>query len=116
MSKNSDGSYSFTFTPSQLFNDTEIETIGVLAKAKNGSSDKKTSDYIFEVGVFSLELISPQENITVVESGSSLEILAEASVISDFILEENGNLIDQKIDISSYSYLCLLYTSPSPRD
>ena len=105
MSKNSDGSYSFTFTPSQLFNDTEIETIGVLAKAKNGSGDKKTSDYIFEVGVFSLELISPQENITVVESGSSLEILAEASVISDFILEENGNLIDQKLDISSYSYL-----------
>ena len=105
MSKNSDGSYSFTFTPSQLFNDTGIETIGVLAKAKNGSGDKKTSDYIFEVGVFSLELISPQENITVVESGSSLEILAEASVISDFILEENGNLIDQKLDISSYSYL-----------
>ena len=105
MSKNSDGSYSFTFTPSQLFNDTGIQTIGVLAKAKNGSGDKKTSDYIFEVGVFSLELISPQENIIVVESGSSLEILAEASVISDFILEENGNLIDQKIDISSYSYL-----------
>ena len=105
MSKNSDGSYSFTFTPSQLFNDTGIETIGVLAKAKNGSGDKKTSDYIFEVGVFSLELISPQENITVVEPGSSLEILAEASVISDFILEENGNLIDQKLDISSYSYL-----------
>ncbi|MEC8702392.1 MAG: alpha-amylase family glycosyl hydrolase [Bacteroidota bacterium] len=105
MSKNSDGSYSFTFTPSQLFNDTGIETIGVLAKAKNGSGDKKTSDYIFEVGVFSLELISPQENIIVVEPESSLEILAEASVISDFILEENGNLIDQKIDISSYSYL-----------
>ncbi len=105
MSKNSDGSYSFTFTPSQLFNDTGIETIGVLAKAKNGSGDKKTSDYIFEVGVFSLELISPQENIIVVEPGSSLEILAEASVISDFILEENGNLIDQKIDISSYSYI-----------
>ena len=105
MSKNSDGSYSFTFTPSQLFNDTGIETIGVLAKAKNGSGDKKTSDYIFEVGVFSLELISPQGNIAVVESGSSLEILAEASVISDFILEENGNLIDQKLDISSYSYL-----------
>ena len=42
MSKNSDGSYSFTFTPSQLFNDTGIETIGVLAKAKNGSGDKKT--------------------------------------------------------------------------
>ena len=105
MSKNSDGSYSFTFTPSQLFNDTGIETIGVLAKAKNGSGDKKTSDYIFEVGVFSLELISPQGNIAVVESGSSLEILAEASVISDFILEENGNIIDQKLDISSYSYL-----------
>ena len=54
MTKNSDGSYSYTFTPSQLFDDTGIETIGVLAKAKNGSGDKKTTDYIFEVGVFSL--------------------------------------------------------------
>ena len=104
MSKNSDGSYSFTFTPSQLFNDTGIETIGVLAKAKNGSDDKKTSDYMFEVGVFSLELISPQENITVVESESSLEIgesiyLGEGEKIikNSHLLISNTIIPDKKI-------------------
>ena len=105
MTKNSDGSYSYTFTPSQLFDDTGIETIGVLAKAKNGSGDKKTSDYLFEVGVFSLILLSPEENITVVESGSNLEIKAESSVISDFKLEKDAIVVDEKSNISSYSYL-----------
>ncbi|MEL0009535.1 MAG: hypothetical protein VW741_06660, partial [Flammeovirgaceae bacterium] len=105
MSKNSDGSYSFTFIPSQLFNDTGIETIGVLAKAKNGSGDKKTDDYILEVGVFSLTLLSPDQNITVVESGSDLEIKAESSIISDFKLEKDEVIIDEKLNLSSYSYL-----------
>ena len=105
MSKNSDGSYSFTFIPSQLFNDTGIETIGVLAKAKNGSGDKKTDDYILEVGVFSLTLLSPDQNITVIESGSNLEIKAESSVISDFKLEKDEIIIDEKLNLSSYSYL-----------
>ena len=105
MTKNSDGSYSYTFTPSQLFDDTGIETIGVLAKAKNGSGDKKTTDYIFEVGVFSLILLSPEENITVIESGSNLEIKAESSVISDFKLEKDAIVVDEKSNISSYSYL-----------
>ncbi len=52
MSKKSDGSFTFTFNPSEFFNDSSIETIGVLAKAKDGSGDKKTQDHIFEVGVF----------------------------------------------------------------
>ena len=105
MTRNSDGSYSYIFTPSQLFDDTGIETIGVLAKAKNGSGDKKTADYIFEVGVFSLTMISPEENITVIEFGSNLEIKAESSVISDFKLEKDGDIINQKNNLSSYSYL-----------
>tara|TARA_B100000287_G_scaffold63915_1_gene55457 strand:- start:526 stop:3321 length:2796 start_codon:yes stop_codon:yes gene_type:complete len=105
MTKNSDGSYSFSFIPSQFFNDSGIETIGVLAKAKNGSGDKKTSDFIFEVGVFSLDLISPSQNISVVESGSELEVKAVTSVLSDFVLERNEIIIDEKDNISSYSYL-----------
>lgn len=105
MTKNSNGSYSYIFTPSLLFDDTGIETIGVLAKAKNGSGDKKTTDFILEVGVFSLNLLSPEDNITVVESGSNLEIKAESSVISDFKLEENEIKLDEKFNLSSYSYI-----------
>ena len=104
MTKNSDGSFSFSFTPTELFDDNGIETIGVLAKAKDGSGDKKTSDFIFEVGVFSLNLISPSQNISVIESGSNLEIIADASVVSDFVLERDGIIIDEKDNISSYSY------------
>ena len=48
MTKNSDGSFSFTFTPKDFFNDTGIETIGVLAKAKDGSGDKKSADFILQ--------------------------------------------------------------------
>ena len=58
MTKNSDGSFSFTFNPSKLYSDSSIETIGVLAKAKDGNGDKKTQDYIFDVGIFDLSLNS----------------------------------------------------------
>ena len=37
-------------------------------------------------------------------SGSNLEIIADASVVSDFVLERDGIIIDEKDNISSYSY------------
>ena len=50
MTKNSDGTFSFKFKPTDLYQDTGIGKIGVLAKAKNGSAEKKKTDYFFEVG------------------------------------------------------------------
>ena len=51
MTKNQDGSFSFKFKPTVLYQDNGIGKIGVLAKAKNGTGDKKTPDFFFEVGI-----------------------------------------------------------------
>ena len=73
MTKNSDGSFSFSLTPSDFFSDTGIETIGVLVKAKDATGDKKSEDFIFQVGVFEVNLISPAGITSVIESGENLE-------------------------------------------
>ena len=104
MTKNSDGSFSFSFTPKDFFNDTGIETIGVLAKAKDGSGDKKSADFILQVGVFEVTLISPIENTSVIESGENLDVEATSSSNSNFKLKENDNLINQVDGVTSYSY------------
>ena len=74
MTKNLDGSYSFSFTPKDFFSDTGIETIGVLAKAKDATGDKKSQDFIFQVGLFEVNLISPSGFTSVIESGENLEL------------------------------------------
>ena len=95
MSQKSDGSFTFTFNPSEFFNDSSIETIGVLAKAKDGSGDKKTQDYIFEVGVFDLTIINPQESISIIEKGGSLEVDATTSVSANFLLRSGETILHQ---------------------
>ena len=62
MTKNSDGSFSLEFIPSELFDYEGIGKIGVLAKAKNGNGDKKTPDHFFEVGRFEITINSPKSN------------------------------------------------------
>ncbi len=111
MTNNSDGSFSFTFIPTQLYNDTGIKTIGVLAKAKDGSGDKKTNDYIFDVGTFSLTLQNPVDAITVVENGDNLYVEATSSVLSNFILKKNETTLHQKSNSLSFSYLISNITS-----
>ena len=59
MTKNNDGSFSYEFIPNDLFQYNGIGKIGVLAKAKNGTGDKKTPDYLFDVGRFDLTINSP---------------------------------------------------------
>ena len=62
MINNSDGTFSFVFTPNELFQFEGIGKIGVLAKAKNGDGDKKTPDNFFEVGKLDLTINSPLTN------------------------------------------------------
>lgn len=104
MTKNLDGSYSFSFTPKDFFSDTGIETIGVLAKAKDATGDKKSQDFIFQVGLFEVNLISPSGFTSVIESGENLEVEATSSSNSNFKLKENNNLIDEVDGVTSYSY------------
>ncbi|GAA4272620.1 alpha-amylase family glycosyl hydrolase [Aquimarina gracilis] len=100
---NGDGTYSFTMIPADFYNATGIGRIGMLAKAKDGSGDKKTQDNVVDVGVFEFSLVSPTKSITPIQSGNPLDIIANTSVSSDFTLTANGVVVDTKAGITNYS-------------
>lgn len=99
---NGNGTYSITFTPSVLFNDTGIGKIGVLAKTDDGSG--QTQDHFFEVGVFQLQLNNPTENITVLNGGDILNISATSSLSADFELFANGTSVQTQTATTSFNY------------
>ena len=67
---------SITFKVSEFFGRTGITRIGFLVKAKDGNGDKKTQDFIVDVGTFDLTLNSPTANFTLLENGNPLSISA----------------------------------------
>ncbi|WP_255554221.1 hypothetical protein [Mesonia aestuariivivens] len=93
---NGDGTYSFTFIPQDLYGNSNIGSIGMLAKAKDGSGDKKTQDHITEVGIFQFNLNSPTNNVSILNSGSTLTIDASTAVNANFELFANGTSIHTK--------------------
>lgn len=97
MQSNGDGSYSYTYTPSTFYDDTGIGTIGVVAKAKDGSGDKKTKDFIIEVGEFAFNLISPSNTINVIDSGDDVNVFATTNTEVNFELKK-GDLSIHQID------------------
>lgn len=104
LTANGDGTYSFVLTPSSFFNRTNIGQIGMLIKAKNGDGDKKTQDYIFNVGTFQFNLNSPTETTTVLNSGDNLSIEATSSINATFVLKANNVIVDTQTAITAYSY------------
>lgn len=109
MTDNGDGTYSFTFIPTTLFQDTGIGRIGVLAKARNGSDqgngEQKTQDHFFDVGKFQLNLSSPTSDRVVVAAGASITVEASTgSTLVNFSLTQGTNIIDQQSNSSSYQY------------
>ena len=50
MTNNGNGTYSISFVPTTFYNRTGIGSIGFLVKAKNGTGDKKSQDYVAQVG------------------------------------------------------------------
>ncbi|ADV49819.1 alpha amylase catalytic region [Cellulophaga algicola DSM 14237] len=104
LTDNGDGTFSFTLTPATFFNRTNIGKIGILVKAKNGDGDKKTQDFIFNVGTFQFNLITPTETTTVLNAGEALAISATASLNATFVLKANGLTLDTQAAITEYSY------------
>tara|TARA_Y100000768_G_scaffold383731_1_gene366393 strand:- start:161 stop:2941 length:2781 start_codon:yes stop_codon:yes gene_type:complete len=105
MVNNNDGSFSYTFKPTELYDDTGIERIGVLAKAKDGAGDKKTQDYYIDVGIFSFDLLEPENSYSIIESGANQSIVAETDVNVDFTLYEGINVINEKKSSKNFSYI-----------
>ena len=109
LTKNSDGSYSISFVPTEFFNDSGISQMGILAKAKDGTDDKKTQDYLHYVGKVQVEFISPKYREVVVNDDTSLSVSAQMSSagqvqVGDFELYLNDNLIHTGQGFPIYSY------------
>lgn len=103
MTNNGDGTFSFTFIPTELYNSNDIVEIGMLAKAKDGTGDKKTQDNRIPVGSFQVTLDSPANTTTLLDSGDVLNVQATASLEANFVLTSNGNPIDTQNGITSYT-------------
>ncbi|WP_031428190.1 alpha-amylase family glycosyl hydrolase [Flavimarina sp. Hel_I_48] len=99
---NNDGTYSYTFTPTTFYNDTEISSIGVLAKSKDGTN--QTRDFLFNVGTFRLVLNSPTEQTNIFNAGNTLNIDATTSANANFELFANGTLINTQNGITNYTF------------
>ncbi|WP_343329560.1 alpha-amylase family glycosyl hydrolase [Polaribacter staleyi] len=104
LTNNGNNTYSITFTPTTFYNRTNIGSIGMLVKAKDGSGDKKSQDKTYQVGTFQLTLNTPTDATTVLNSGQTLPINATSSIAADFTLKANGTIINQKNNATAYSY------------
>ncbi len=76
MTNNGNGTYSYTLTPTTFFGATNIASMGMLVKAKDGTGDKKSQDFITPVGKVQVTITNPTSNPVVVNSGGSLTISA----------------------------------------
>lgn len=100
---NGNGTFSFTFTPSVLFADTNIGRIGVLAKAQDGTGDKKTQDHLIDIGNFQLIINNPAQQNTIVNSGTNLNINASASNTANFKLFANGTQVTTQNNTNTFN-------------
>ncbi|MEC5164967.1 1,4-alpha-glucan branching enzyme [Flavobacterium sp. PL11] len=98
--------YTKTFTPTTFYNRNGIGKIGYLIKVKNGAGDKKSQDFVSEVGLFQVTLNSPTENsATIIASGGSLTIAAtNTSGNAIYNLKSNGSTINNNNATANYSY------------
>ena len=105
MTNNGDGTFSFTMTPTDFYGATDIVEIGMLAKAKDGTGDKKTQDFVTDVGTFQLTLNAPQEDLNVIQNGDNFSISASNSAgNATYVLSANGSVINTQTGINTYSY------------
>ncbi|NBC58221.1 MAG: T9SS type A sorting domain-containing protein [Bacteroidetes bacterium] len=104
MTDNGDGTFSFTMTPTNFYNTTNIGTLGMLVKADDGTGDKKTQDHLVPVGSFQLFLDSSLDDVNIVDQGNSLTISATTSLAANFELFANGTSIDTQNNTTSYNF------------
>ncbi|WP_288994765.1 alpha-amylase family glycosyl hydrolase [uncultured Polaribacter sp.] len=104
--------WEITFIPKTYYNltDSEVATItkmGMVFRNENGSQEFKDNgcnDFVFNVGTFQLTLNSPSNTTTTLNSGQIYSISASTSKAANFTLKANGNIIDQKTNLTNYNY------------
>ena len=105
--------YTYTLTPTTFYNRTNIGRIGFLAKAKDGTGDKKSQDVLIDVGAFQSVLVNPNVNsATIINSGESLNITANNSNgIASYNLKANNVSISTANNVTSFAFNHLNITS-----
>jgi pullulanase/glycogen debranching enzyme len=86
---------------------TSITNMGMVFRNAAGNQEMKDngcSDFIFNVGSFQLTLNSPTTTTTVLNSGETLSINANTSLVASIVLKANGTIIDQASNLTSYSF------------
>jgi len=112
MTNNNDGTWSITIVPETYYGLTATEAanatqMGLVFRNENGSQEFKDNgctDFFFNVGSFQLTLTSPAENLTILNSGQSLSIVATTSKVANFVLKANGTTINTSNNITSYNF------------
>ncbi len=94
------GKLKISFKVSEFFDRSGITKIGFLVKAKDGSGDKKTQDFVFDVGTFELTLNNPASSFTLLENNDPLTISATSSIDAIFELYVNGELVHTTSSLS----------------
>ena len=105
MTKNSDGTYSIEFIPTELFQYEGIGKIGVLAKAKNANGDKKTPDHFFEVGKFEITINSPKINPIILNNNGSVSISTSSSLEMNYYLKKDDEIVYQLLASKNFTKL-----------
>ncbi|MFV8224505.1 alpha-amylase family glycosyl hydrolase [Christiangramia aquimixticola] len=99
------GKLTISFKVSEFFGRTGLTKIGFLVKAKDGSGDKKTQDFVFDVGTFDLTLNKPTSNFTLLQNNEALEISASSNIDAKFELYVNGTLVNStSAQSKNYTY------------
>ena len=108
----SNNRWEITFIPKTYYSLTDTQAnnvtkIGMVFRNAAGSQELKATncaDFIFNVGSFQLTLNAPTTSTTVLNSGETLSINASTSLTADYTLAANGTVIDQKTNISTYTF------------
>ena len=105
--------YSFTYSPSvfNFFGSTEVEKVGFLIKAKNGTGDKKSQDIVLNVGSYQVTLLNGIVAGDYQLFSTSYTIAARhTGSTSNYVLKRNGTIINTQNNLPasagapSYTY------------
>jgi pullulanase/glycogen debranching enzyme len=86
---------------------TSVNKMGMVFRNATGAQEMKgngCNDFTFNVGSFQLTLNTPSNSITVLNSGQNLPINATTSLAANFTLKANGSSINQKTNLTTYSF------------
>jgi len=108
----SNNRWEITFIPKTYYSltDTEaasITNMGMVFRNESGNQelkDNSCADFIFNVGSFQLTLDAPSTSTTILNAGETLTINATSSLNANFTLKANGATLDQKSNLTSYSF------------